>query len=395
MAFVLSTLADFVKDNADKILTGLVVDSPTADLIAREGTLQTGIKTAERIGTLTTDAILQAADSCGFNASGTTDISQRQLTVAAIKVNEAFCLIDLEKKFTQLMMQQGSNPESMPGPIEEAYVEQKMSKIAEKMEKLIWQGDTALTGNADLKWIDGFIKIIDGASGVANANAMSGTGTITSTTGAATVAGVGTAFTTEVAVGDKIYSNGVLIGTVLSIASNTALTLTANGAAAVTGATFNIVASGNSTFAAPITGALTATNILAAVDAAYMATPQRVLDSTDPTYLFMGTDAARLYLMALKNANLFHYAPEADWLEKGFNVPGFPITIKPTPGLSGTGRMFVLQPKNMWLGTDKENEWEEFEFWFSKDDDLLKFKARWKIGVQIGFPDEVAQYASA
>lgn len=394
MAWSLSTLAAYTKDNADKIITGLVVDSPTADLIAREGTLQTGIKTAERIGVLTTDAVLQDGAGCGFNASGTTDISQRTLTVGTIKVNEDFCLNDLETKFTQLMMQKGSMNEEMPAPIEAAFVEQKMSKIAEKMEKLIWKGDTLLTGNTDLKWIDGFIKLIDAGTGVLNANAMSGTGTITATTGAATVAGVGTLFTTEVAVGDKIYSGGVLIGTVLSIASATALTLTANGAAAATGAAYNIVASGNSTFAAPI-GALTISNILAAVDALYLAVPQRVLDSTDPAYLFMGTDAARLYLMALKNANLFHFVPSESDLRDGFNIPGFPIKIKPTPGLSGTGRMFVAQAKNLWLGTDIENEWEEFKFWFSEDDDKLKFKARWRIGVQIGFPDEIAQFTAA
>lgn len=397
MSWSLSTLAAYTKDNAEKLYTSAIVDAPTAALIAREGILLTGVKTAERIPTLTTDAVLQDGSTCGFNASGTTEISQRTVTVGAIKVQEEFCLIDLEAKFTQLMMQKGSLPEEMPGPIEAAFVEQKNNKIADKMEKALWKGDTLLTGNTDLKWFDGFIKIIDDATGVANANAMSGTGTITATTGAATVAGVGTAFTTEVAVGDKIYSNGVLIGTVLSIASATALTLAANGAAAVTGASFNIVASGNSTFAAPITGALTTTNILAAVDSLVMAIPQSVLDSTEPTYLFMGTDAARAYVIALKNANLYHFAPSANDLREGFYVPGLPLNIKvmPTPGLTGTNRMFVIQAKNMVLGTDLENEWEQYKMWFSDDDDKLKFYARWKEGVQIVFPSEVAQYAAA
>ena len=389
MAFVLTSLTDFVKDNADKILTGLVVDSPTADLIAREGTLQTGIKTAERIGTLTTDAVLQDGDGCGFNASGSTAISQRLLEVATIKVNEAFCLNDLEKKFTQLMMSQGSMNESMPAPIESAYVEQKMSKIAEKMEKLIWQGDTTL-GGSDLNWIDGFIKIIDGAAGVNDANAETGTGTITGTTAAATIVGVGTDFVNQAVVGDKVYAAGVLLGTILTITDATHITLAANLAANVTAGSYTLVSAGV-TPVTSVTG-VTSANILAIVDSIYMAVPQRVLDSTDPAYLFMGTDWARMYLMALKNANLFHYAPESDWLENGFFIPGFPIKIKPTPGLTGTNRAYVIQPKNMWLGTDMENEWEEFKFWFSDDDDLLKFKARWRIGVQIGFPDEVTSF---
>ena len=65
------------------------------------------------------------------------------------------------------------------------------------------------------------------------------TGTITSTTGAATVTGVGTAFTAQAKVGTILYDNtGALIGAVLSIASDTSLTLKRNGVTAVTGATY-------------------------------------------------------------------------------------------------------------------------------------------------------------
>lgn len=394
MAFNLTTLANYTKDNADKILTGLVADSPTAELIAREGTLQTGIKTSERVAMLTTEAVLQNGDGCGFTPLGDTQITQRLLTVATIKVNEEYCLNDLEKKFTQLMMQKGSNPESMPAPIEEAYVEQKISKIEEKMEKLIWQGDTA-SGNSDLNYIDGFIKIIDAATGVVGSNASARTGTITSTTGSTAVTGSGTLFTSQVAVGDKIYSNSTLIGTVASITNNTALVLSANGAAAVTAQAYRTVSATQAAVGTTIAGPLTLANVSGAVDALYLSIPQRVLDSTDPAYLFMGTDVARMWLMALKNANQFHFTVNENDLRNGFSLPGFPIKVRPTPGLSGTGRMYVIQPKNLWLGTDLENEWEQFKMWFSDDDDKLKFKARWRIGVQVGYPDEITQFQSA
>lgn len=394
MAFNLTALADYTKTNADRILTGLVSDSPTAELIAREGTLQTGIKTAEEINILTTDAVLQDGTGCGFNPLGTTDISNRKITVGAIKVNEAFCLNDLEKKSTQLMMQKGSMPEEMPGPIEEAYVEQKISKIEEKMEKAIWQGDTT-SGNSDLNKFDGFIKIIDAAAGVNGSNASRRTGTITATTGSATVTGSGTLFSSQVAVGDKIYSAGVLLGTVSAVGSNTSLTLSANSAAAVTGGVYSTVSTTQASYGTTAVATPTLANIRDVVNAVYLGIPQKVLDSADPTYLFMGTDMARLFLVALANANLFHFVPSDNDLRNGFDVPGFPVRIKPTPGLSGTGRMFAIQPKNMWLGTDLENEWEQFKMWFSDDDDMLKFKARWKMGVQIGFPDQVTQFQAA
>jgi len=71
-----------------------------------------------------------------------------------------------------------------------------------------------------------------------------GTGTITASTSSTTVTGVGTAFTTQLAVGSALYnSRDVLIGSVASIASNTSLTLTANsGVAVAAGSSFQYVA---------------------------------------------------------------------------------------------------------------------------------------------------------
>jgi hypothetical protein len=70
-----------------------------------------------------------------------------------------------------------------------------------------------------------------------------GVGTATSTTGSTTMTGSGTSFR-DFRQGDLIYTiGGTLIGTVSSVASNTSLTLTANGATAITNAEF--------TFASP------------------------------------------------------------------------------------------------------------------------------------------------
>lgn len=69
-----------------------------------------------------------------------------------------------------------------------------------------------------------------------------GVGTITTTTSSATVTGVGTAFNTAFLVGDQIKdSTGATIGTVLSIASATSMTLSANAAIAVTGGSYIIL----------------------------------------------------------------------------------------------------------------------------------------------------------
>jgi hypothetical protein len=64
------------------------------------------------------------------------------------------------------------------------------------------------------------------------------TGTVTCATNSATVTGSGTAFTTELTVGSWIgNTSGNSVGIVSAIANNTSLTLTANAAVAIAGAT--------------------------------------------------------------------------------------------------------------------------------------------------------------
>jgi len=64
------------------------------------------------------------------------------------------------------------------------------------------------------------------------------TGTVTCATNSTTVTGSGTAFSTELAIGSWIGNTaGANVGIVASIANNTSLTLTANAAVAISGAT--------------------------------------------------------------------------------------------------------------------------------------------------------------
>jgi len=75
--------------------------------------------------------------------------------------------------------------------------------------------------------------------------AVTGTGTITSTTSSTTVTGSGTQFTTQIAPGFVLKTSaGSTIGTVSTIASNTSLTLVANASTAVTNGSYGIVSPG-------------------------------------------------------------------------------------------------------------------------------------------------------
>lgn len=84
--------------------------------------------------------------------------------------------------------------------------------------------------------LGGFLDICrEGKTGVVHA----GTGTAATTSSDATVTGTGTAFLTEIEVGD-IITIGSVTGEVLSVASDTSLELTANAASSVSTVAFTI-----------------------------------------------------------------------------------------------------------------------------------------------------------
>ena len=113
MAFSVGTLAAYTKENEALLVASSVLGSKTADLIKSQGNVMVGVKSAETINIMDTDAIFQDGSSCGFNASGTTSFTQRTVTVGKIKVNEALCLKDLEAKYLQKALPAGSMYDSM------------------------------------------------------------------------------------------------------------------------------------------------------------------------------------------------------------------------------------------------------------------------------------------
>jgi ribosomal protein L18E len=167
MAFNVSALADYTIQNAAELVTSSVLGAKTAKLIQSAGNVMVGVKFAETINIMDTDAIFQAGGTCGFNASGATTFTQRTVTVGKIKVNEAICPKDLEAKYLQQALPTGSIYDSIP--FEQQYAEKKAATIAKQLEESLWQGDTG-SANVNLNKFDGLVKLIGAASGVVAAN---------------------------------------------------------------------------------------------------------------------------------------------------------------------------------------------------------------------------------
>lgn len=118
--------------------------------------VQTGIKSSARINFMEIAPVLQDGNGCGFNAQGTVSLSQRDIETAVIKVNLDICPETLRGKYAEYLIKTNATSETLP--FEQFIMEGITNVLTKKNEMLMWQGDKA-SGNADLKWIDGFIKI--------------------------------------------------------------------------------------------------------------------------------------------------------------------------------------------------------------------------------------------
>ena len=153
--FLVSSLPDYVQTNRDILLkTFALAGSGTRERM----TIQTGVKLNAYVNFLDIDPTLQDGSACGFSADGSAELSQRTINAPSIKVDMEICPRTLVGKYAEYLVRNNANAESLPF---EAEVLQGVTDVINtKIEKLIWQGDKTKTDDADLKWIDGLLKLI-------------------------------------------------------------------------------------------------------------------------------------------------------------------------------------------------------------------------------------------
>lgn len=132
---------------------------------------QSDIKTAAAINLFDTDPTFGDGLTCGWNNAGDVTMSQRILTTGNIKVNMSFCEKEFLKHWTQYLVRVEAGDKTLP--FEEYFVNNIMDKVAAKIEKGMWQGDTTGSTN-DLKYFDGLVKILNAEEDVITPEVASG-----------------------------------------------------------------------------------------------------------------------------------------------------------------------------------------------------------------------------
>lgn len=397
MSFSLGTLTAWVDQNPNAFYTSAVLGARTAQLIKDKGILMAGVKNAKTINLIDTDSVFQD-DSCGWNSSGTTTLTQRTVTVGKVKIQEALCIKSLEDYFTSQALAMGSMYESESDlftALAEKFFEKKLGLTAQQVEIALWQGDDSVgntNGNTN-KW-DGFIKIIKAANTPIISNSRVGTGTIAISGTSATVTGTGTAFTSQIAVNDKLYNGTTLIGQVSAIASNTSLTLAS--ATTLSSTAFNIYKSSQTATTdvnsgAPVTS-ITQSNVISILQAVYNLIPAKLLDKED-LRIFVGMDVLRKYQAALVALNLFHLPANVDAASKFQTVlHGTNVIIEAVQGLNDTNEIYAMRLSNMAMAVDMIDEEGKFEFFYAKEAMEHRYAAAFKVGVNVAFPDEIVRF---
>ena len=132
MAFVVSSLPDYVNQNSKELISKSVFGAPSV----RHLNLMTGVKYKDAINIINTEVGLQER-TCGWDASGDVTFSQAIMEVGAYKVNASLCEESLRKKWMNSEVMTAAGAEVLP--FEERITGEIVASITNKVEKLIWQ----------------------------------------------------------------------------------------------------------------------------------------------------------------------------------------------------------------------------------------------------------------
>ena len=138
---------------------------------------------------------------------------------------------------------------------------------------------------------------------------------------------------------------------------------------------------------------VTASNVIACTEGIYKAIPAGVMAKGD-VRIFVGYDWFRLLVLAYREKNLFSYNP-VDANFEGFILPGTNVKVEPVNGLNTTGDAYAISLSNMAIGVDLEAEETNYKLWYSEDNNDVRFRAEFKIGVQVGFTTECVKFIAA
>lgn len=316
---ILSALTQYVDQLTQKdIIHEIVLEGTSKKYI----NVQPGVKHSQALNIMASQLVV-GLENCGLiSPTGSVSLNQQLITVCPLTVQEAVCLVDLEKYWTGMLMKPGSYYDSLtPDVFAKSYIADKIEKIQFFLEQIIWVGNTDTNTqyvvDPNLNLCNGFLQLFQ--YGSASASVFTGT------------------------------------------------------------------------FSAQ--GALTSTNAIACVDAmqdSQIANIPNISNQND-LCLFMSMANYRTYVRAWRQlsngaGNFWINSSEDGW---EMLHPGTNLKVVGIPGLQGTNLMVLTPGSNLWMGTDLENDYEQFKIYFEDLYNSIFFRSNFKVGVACAYPQYV------
>lgn len=337
-SIITSALQSYVDQlSYNKFETQILLQGRTAKLV----NVISGIKNSRTINTLTSNLVITPA-TCGLiSPTGSVTPAQVTITVCPLQSQESICyngVGTLEQLWTGMLLPKGSYYDSgkiTPQIFAEAYLADKINKLQDANEFIVWQGDT---------------------------------------TGA--TYGV-------VSNGQNNYSqfqsqcNGFLHQLTQTSASQSVVFYSGTASGPLVVNNSNVIVN-NSAFSV--------------VDqlAQQQVTDLSDLSDRDDLCVFMSYANYRAYMASLRNLNFFHPYGNAmeneDSVNWSFMHPGTNLRVIATSGLRGSNYILLTYSKNLFIGNDAEGEENNMQIWYSHDYNSTFVRPMWKLGTAVAFP---------
>jgi len=157
------------------------------------------------------------------------------------------------------------------------------------------------------------------------------------------------------------------------------------------------------TYASTSVTAITTSNVISIFQNQWLATPAD-LKRNDNLITVCGDDTFDKLLIALANANLYHYNGNNGLPSREITLFGTSMKIKAVPGLNADNnsnlpaayknRIITFEKDNLVVGTDLISDMDDWATWYEMKDDKLYTRNRYKIATGIFFTDRVVSFAT-
>lgn len=116
--------------------------------------------------------------------------------------------------------------------------------------------------------------------------------------------------------------------------------------------------------------------------------PEAVAESED-FVCFTGRENFNKLIKNLVDLNFFHYSPDQIAQMDAVTVPGTDMVVRKVVGLNTLDNIYTGRASHFVFGTDLSGDLDNFELWYSQDDDVIYMRSKFRAGVQVPFLDQI------